>query len=75
MKIEYISGDYFFEEAVVRVIRMDGKYYWQSYGGEESGDSWYPCVEEIDTDIYFDTEEQAIKDAEGFYDNEKLWGI
>ena len=75
MKIEYISDDYFFDEAVVRVIRIDGKYYWQSYSCTAFGDVWNPSVDKIDKDIYFDTEEQAVKDAEGFYANEKLWLI
>lgn len=72
--IKNISDDYFFDGAVVRVVETtDGKFFWQHYDVLE--DTYLPRMTDVESDDMFDSLNEALEDAEGFYDNNDTWGI
>lgn len=58
----------------VRIIKVDGKYYWQQW--DELEEAYIPYLDYlIGCDDGFDTYEEAIDDAQETDDNQVLWDL
>lgn len=58
----------------VRVIKIDGKYYWQQWDKLEG--AYIPYLDDLTyCDNGFDTYEEVIDDAQGTDDNQVLWDL
>lgn len=58
----------------VRIIKVDGKYYWQQWDKLE--DAYIPYLDDLTyRDNGFDTYEEVIDDVNGTDDNQVLWDL
>ena len=58
----------------VRIIKVDGKYYWQQW--DELEGAYIPYLDDlIGMDDGFDTYEEVIDDVNGSDDNQVLWDL
>lgn len=58
----------------VRIIKIDGKYYWQQWDKLEA--AYIPYLDDLTyRDNGFDTYEEAVDDAQGTDDNQVLWDL
>ena len=58
----------------VRIIKVDGKYYWQQWDKLE--EAYIPYLDDLTyCDNGFDTYEEAVDDAQGTDDNQVLWDL
>ena len=70
--VKEISEDYFFDSGVVRIVETtDGKFFWQQW--DNDADEFIPYMDDITEDQLMFTFDDALRDAEVWFENESIW--